>query len=718
MKTQDSNQASNDLELFELNKNRQLFAANILMGVTKAGVIPNTYWEQLMGVGYNPDFKRLEAVVNINQTSGYNGGLCGTGSCEYIRFFVDFKDGFGFINMGYASFKAADISNAPMGPHHPLSYMVYLFINDANHKKFLDCNTAVIPVVRAVLSWNTVPSLNPNVSPHHGNILNAHIQLSRKNLIIWKDFVELTKMTALVQYPIAPNFEVQLKVPEVAEAANIYKINADAGISDHRTFYASVGSVVKTTLDFSKATSILALKSFSDYNIDISQFYDFFNGAGKNADVSFEELTTVGLNSDTDTFGAVIHVKKQNGFSGNMCTKGSMEHVSFWADWNNDGIFDTYLGTASANVHDITNIPAGGLYYNVALPVNLTKHLTACSVPNVVRIRAVLSWESLPSTSDPNKLNHWGNFKDVLVQLRPSGKGSGIHSAIEYVGNVDRNMIHPTEFLYNYQLVAPSINNNRPWGGSILFNGIIHRNGFAGVVKYKILYKKHGASVLTYQPVSTSEVFRLDDLSTIAPAYDDPQTDPNGLFIYESNVSAGGSIYNVDNKLATWETGALTDGTYDIRFVHTDEFANEIIADEFSMIICNKPITVSPTANTSVDFSFDLDLVIDGGDCHSYTKESPLISGHLRATHPYFAEWTLEIQPTAHTHNSAPVPTSRIYGSLGDVGDANSSWNLNVSALDPCGYTVALVGYTRVIFNSSTNFPNSAPKAVGFAKLS
>jgi hypothetical protein len=347
--------------------------------------------------------------------------------------------------------------------------------------------------------------------------------------------------------------------------------------------------------------------------------------------------------------------------------------------------------------------------------MNVTDRLKLCNTPNIVRIRAVLSWESLPSTTNPNVLNHWGNYIDTLVQLRPAFKpGSGLHSAIYYVGEVDRLSISPVSFLYN---AGPaSIYNNRPWGGVITLKGVIDRNGFGGVIKYRFLVKKLTDPVASYKPVSTSEVFSLDDIFTVAGPFSDPQSDPNGWYIYNQNPNIG--LYNTNNYLASWDATGFTDGAYTIQFVHTDEFGNEIIADEFTIMLCNRRMIVSSTANTVVDIGKDIDLVIDGGDCHSYDNSNPKINGHLRAIHPYFAWWWLELQPTSHTHGAVPLPASRTHSAIGDTGDANASWSLDTSTLDPCGYTLSLHAHSRVIQDSNPGgFPYYGPKAVGFAKL-
>jgi hypothetical protein len=676
----------------------------------------NKNWEEITCVGYNPNTRRLEAVVAIKQSAGYNGGLCSNGSQEYIRFFVDFKDGGGYRDMGLANFKVADISDAPPGAQHPLKYMASVLLDDAKFRKYTNCHTAVIPRVRAVLSWNTVPTGNPNQTPHYGNVFEADIQLEKKTFLIGS-LVDLAKNPNIAKL-IDLEAPIPTKVPPAPDPGPLLEIYRKAEVPAHRTFFSTVGSLIHSNMNFSKATALFNFNDIKKLQVNIADLLPFYNTDQHNADVSFEQVTCVGLNTDTDTLGAVVHVKKANGYSGDLCHKGSTEHVAFWADWNNNGTFDEYLGTQSFEIHDISNIPATGLYYNVSLPLNVSGRLRACGSPNIIKIRAVLSWESLPSTTNPNALNTWGNSKDSLVQLRP-GKSSGIYTVITRVGNADRSLIHPTEHVFNYHAVAPGTNNNRPWGGVVNFKGIIDKNGFGGVVKYRIRYKAFGASDLTYATVASTETNYL--VNTLLPfplcfISNTQSADADGWFVYQPD--APGHIFtNDDNHLANWSTAGLDDGTYTLRFEYTDEVGNPLIGDEFSIIITNKGMSVSPTANASVDPAYNLDLVIDGGDCHSYTPSDSIIHGHVKAVHEYFALWTLELQPTSHTHGIIPSPDSRTYSFLGDTGDGNFAWTLDTAKLDPCGYTVSLMARTRVILDSDGQLPLYGPKAVGFAKL-
>src|ERR1043166_2557323 len=68
----------------------------------------NTSYETLTCVGYNPELGRLEATVQLKQSTGYLGDLCSNGSQEYVRFFVSFDDGATWTDAGMSSLTAHD----------------------------------------------------------------------------------------------------------------------------------------------------------------------------------------------------------------------------------------------------------------------------------------------------------------------------------------------------------------------------------------------------------------------------------------------------------------------------------------------------------------------------------------------------------------------------------------------------------------------------------
>ena len=106
----------------------------------------NISYEELKCLGYNPQLSRLEGVVWIKQPGGYNGGICTNGSLEYVSFYLSYDNGATWLAQGTTSFQVFDVP----GPH-PLEYAVSL--NITPDEKF--CFIANLPLVRAILSWNT-----------------------------------------------------------------------------------------------------------------------------------------------------------------------------------------------------------------------------------------------------------------------------------------------------------------------------------------------------------------------------------------------------------------------------------------------------------------------------------------------------------------------------------------------------------------------------------
>src|SRR5262249_3568534 len=117
--------------------------------------------------------------------------------------------------------------------------------------------------------------------------------------------------------------------------------------------------------------------------------------------VEFEQLDCVGLDNNLDRLVATLRIKRPSGYAGGLCARGSTEFVAFWADWS-DSCEWTYLGTIGVPVHDIATIPADGLAYSAVLPVDLDAVRRPCQTPRVARVRAVLSWNAPPSTTDPS----------------------------------------------------------------------------------------------------------------------------------------------------------------------------------------------------------------------------------------------------------------------------------------------------------------------------
>jgi hypothetical protein len=710
-----------ELSKAEINKieiTRKNLMAN-LFGKKVIAKESHTYWEEMTCLGFNPLSAQLEAVVSVKRETGYSGVLCSYGSTEYVRFFVDW--GTGFENVGLTNFKVYDISDLPPGTQHPLQYMVYLPLEELKYKDC--CDTAVLPKVRAVLSWNQIPSLDPNDPPYYGNRVDAEIQIQPKDAsiacmikkgLIDKNLAILNKVDSNASLPKIKSQPVPWN--------NLITKYREAKVPDHRVVYHALYPLIKGGGGLLQAQSQIDQSFIDKYKIDVSKNIDLLTKT--NSNTTFEEVICAGLNTASDTLGGVIHVKRSNGYSGNLCDPGSKEYVAFWADWNNNGTYDEYLGTAIVDVHDISNIPAGGLYYGVLLPANFTQHLKeSCKQPNIIGIRAVLSWNVPPSTTDPNDLNYWGNRIDVVVQIRPGKGGSDLMDLIYDIGNVPIDNISPSTFLANPSSVIlagcsqPAM--DRPFGGAVRIGGRIYNTGDPGSVRYQIQYAPHGSGA--WLPVTNTVTFELmhpDPLDPLHPSEFKTENSPDGWICYDENPGASPPLLERTSLLAWWNTGSM-EGVYDLRLVYTKDYPITLssfihYSDIVTIVLDNTNFTVSPTPNANVDTAYMLDLVIDGGDCHSYLQDE-IIKGHLRALDKDFWKWQLELQPTTHFTGSPVDKPCRSYGSLVDEGDENAEWNLDTSMLEKCGYTLTLWAHDRTIVNSNGAIVHWDKKAIGFS---
>jgi len=165
--------------------------------------------------------------------------------------------------------------------------------------------------------------------------------------------------------------------------------------------------------------------------------------------ISYEELKCVGFNSVLNHLSATVEVKLPFGFDGGLCTNGSYEYVRFWVDygsgWSN-------IGYVSVNTHDILNgtdckkAPDLPLFYTLSLA--FTPESKNCSNPVLPNIRTVLSWNEIPSATDPNWEPVWGNHFDQHIQsaLNHSSVLTLQEAAVHYPGDfIDDNICNYPE---------------------------------------------------------------------------------------------------------------------------------------------------------------------------------------------------------------------------------------------------------------------------------
>lgn len=128
----------------------------------------------------------------------------------------------------------------------------------------------------------------------------------------------------------------------------------------------------------------------------------------------FEDLACVGLAPGFDRLEAVIRIKRDLGYGGDLCKAGSREYVRFFVDLHDDGVWHD-VGLASVEVHDIPGDKP--LSYAVYLDFEPIRQL--CNTENLVKVRALLSWNVPPLANAPDFVPVYGDFLDVQVQIRP-----------------------------------------------------------------------------------------------------------------------------------------------------------------------------------------------------------------------------------------------------------------------------------------------------------
>ena len=146
----------------------------------------DTAYESLGCVGYNPQFEQLRATINIKLDGGYSGAICTIGSNEYVRFYLSYDGGTTWLDQGLTAVNVFDVP----GPK-PLEYAVTLSISPKEDF----CFEQNLPLVRAILSWNSPPPVNsPAWVPVWGDTLDAQIQIDGYEFIPLPIFLESAKV--------------------------------------------------------------------------------------------------------------------------------------------------------------------------------------------------------------------------------------------------------------------------------------------------------------------------------------------------------------------------------------------------------------------------------------------------------------------------------------------------------------------------------------------
>ena len=308
---------------------------------------------------------------------------------------------------------------------------------------------------------------------------------------------------------------------------------------------------------------------------------------------------------------AVFTVKKQAGYSGSLCKTGSTEYVAFWADFF-DGAGWVYLGTETMQVHDLAQTPNDGVQYAVYLKKDLTNYLRPCETgARLVRVRAILSWESAPPPGNPNYVPTWGNREECLVQLR---RGFGKFAAILEVDDVAADDISALTGRATGTFVeASGAFTQAPFGGTIAIAGSIgvgtdFFGGGAAPYKYRVEVKRDEVGSF-YEPLTGKfqlrKVQRVNGFLvqcapgdficefTQAPLPPAGEGGESGWYLYHEDLIGPATQEILSDVLMQWPTNPSMEGRWKVRLHAKDSAANHYFSDEVTVRIDNTaPVAV------------------------------------------------------------------------------------------------------------------------------
>jgi len=477
----------------------------------------NTRYEKLLCVGLHPEDNVLEAVLEVKLPFGFMGGLCSKGSKEYVGFYIDYHDGNGFVSVGApAEVRVHNLAFINGG------HVFYAVRKPFIPKQLFKCNKPQIVRVRAILSWEKVPT-GPNYKPVWGNVIQRWVQIKPKEKPVLYPFLpeKLEMVEPIPEYidipelikeppkgPIPPDPGPLVPSEKYVITGNLNEIKELVGktvlaekkirdekkveperldfkkhITKNPNYFGSITKAKKQS-DVMEAVAQLPPKTIEDMlpklAIDPNLLVPVNIWLNK---TKYEQLTCVGLYPEDDLLEAVIEVKLPYGFNGDLCTLGSTEYVAFYIDW---GSGFKYVATAKVGVHDIPAVNAKRhLFYAVKanIPQKMLK-LKPCIQENIVKVRAILSWNQNPTPYGPNFKPTWGNAMTRNIQIRPKN-GASVKCEIDIVNEV--HVDHIKNGLAVKTGTGIPLKYDRPFGGIIACKGDVK---IYGAKYYRFQYRK------------------------------------------------------------------------------------------------------------------------------------------------------------------------------------------------------------------------------------
>lgn len=649
----------------------------------------NTTYEELTCVGYHPAAKRLQATVNIKQNAGYSGGICTDGSQEYVKFFTSSDGGATWVERGTVSFTVWDVG----GPK-PLEYAASLTVDLGAEC----CKTENLPLVRAILSWSVAPG-GPNDPVVWGNSLDATIQvdpLQSGSLLELIKCLELEPPKQLAEF-VDPEQLVTFGTAKELTPLELHETYKATKVQPHRYLF---GHLQEQLASPGTLTQKLATPGFELFpgikDVDIAKIIKFLLDPQGNE--TYEQLGCLGLNPRTNELVATIDVKLSSGYSGGLCTKGSQELVAFWVDWE-EGSGWEYVGTTAVRAHDIHSTPAGGLQYSVFLPFpQLYSHRQPCEAgPKTARVRAVLSWQTPPSTTDPYAVPVWGGHMETTILIGPGEQVSVEGGAfIETIGGMDVSDIDEVTGLASGQSPTAGFTaTESPFGANVLFSGHVFSKaltlGGPGIY-YRMWISTDGGAHYTFMnwPFEVITHHMADPAKHITQLpHNLGGTLGDGWYVYRED--SANQVTVAGNKLGEWQSAVAGNGQALI-YLEAIEAMTPLGATAPKLIQLDNTAPVSEVAITS-----------GGGSCGDFKVGEKIEGSYSTSDNEALSAVGFSLEPPPPV--GPPVFSLTHLAIVKTATSESGTWTLDTklkgtAGLDPCGYVLRLDGIDRTIVDS------------------
>lgn len=622
----------------------------------------NTFFEEIGCVSYNPESRELRASVAIKRSGGYGGDLCSKGSVEYVRFYLDY--GNGWLDQGMAVFQTYDI------PHKDnLCYTARLQIEPKNSL----CQKEVLPKVLAILSWNQAPPANsPGWTPVWGNRKEARIQIApRKNKYLTAieklPYLEAKKVLSLLdeqEYPEPNPNQAQESIAVWKE-----KYGKEVGATRLQAGYIQQYKKVFPSIAPEKLNKFFSL---DEPSMDLTAL---FKG---NCNTSYEELHCIGYNRNRSILHGAIEIKRPNGYLGNLCQRGSREFLTFFIRPLGSSSWQT-AGTTSVKVHDLRGASRESIWYNAWLPIDIEKYRRSCKEPLIFEVQAILSWNSPATVAD--KCPYYGNIVKCQFEIPPR-EGDYGKPFIESLGGIQTIAIDQTTGLATGQsLFSTNINAfESPFDGTIEVNGSIYPGE-----DYQVLVKEPGST--NFLPLTNTFSVALSVFNQLTFQW---------VQSSKTQVPDAAGYYEYLNKPPFELVGERRLMNY-----------NPVNVGMHELKIRTKSGLESDVVRFLVDKDHpeaSLNINTGTGNCGKF-QVGQIITGDFSLKDSHFRVATIGLSPN---NGGGAGPKFDLTGDRDIVyplefsGSAlNGTWSLNTANMRPCGYVIRLSVSDRTIVNSA-----------------